>query len=281
MLSAELFGETWRSSEKILNDVHVAEIFSPPRVTAETHRFGLSPGMALDIRTGWNLDDPRKLKQLWEYLRTERPMLIIGSPECKAFSSLQSLNRDSPNFKRTLQAGIRHMRIMMQIYQWQAAQGRWFLHENPFHNWSCSLKEVQELVNSPEVLLVKTGQYMFGQSTVDGDGKVVVVRKRAGFLTNCREIRDELSVVCDKSHSHGSLLGQGRAGRAAVYPPRLVAVIFRGLRKGLEQSVNAIDIAEAGPTVEEECPVRQDLLRRDDRSSFGPQTRGSRSAGGA
>ena len=128
-----------RDLEKLgqnLNDVHVAEIFSPPRVTAETHRFGLTPGMAFDIRTGWNLDDPRKLKQLWRYLRTERPMLIIGPSECRAFSSLQSLNRDSPNFKRTLQAGIRHMRIMMQIYQWQAAQGRWFLHENPFHNWS-------------------------------------------------------------------------------------------------------------------------------------------------
>ena len=25
-------------------------------------------------------------------------------------------------------------------------------------------------------------------------------------------VRDELSVVCDKSHFHGSLLGQGRAG---------------------------------------------------------------------
>ena len=98
---------------------------------------------------------------------------------------------------------------------------------------------------------------MFGQTTVDGDGKVVVVRKRAGFLTNCREMRDELSVVCDKSHSRGSLLGQGRAGRAAVYPLRLVAAMLRGLRKALEQSVNAIDRA-AGPTVEDECPAAKE-----------------------
>ena len=47
--------------------------------------------MAFDIRSSWNLDDPRKLKHLWEYLWTERPMLIVGSPECKAFSSLQNL----------------------------------------------------------------------------------------------------------------------------------------------------------------------------------------------
>ena len=71
-----------------------------------------------------------------------------------------------------------------------------------------------------------------------------------------------------------------------MYPPRLVAAILRGLQKALEQSVNAIDIAEAGPTVEEECPAAKEefdkiYYDRDDRSSFGPQTRGSRSAGRA
>ena len=92
-----------RDLEKLgqnLNDVHMAEIFSPPRATAESHRFGLTPGMVFDVRTGGNPDEMRELKQLWEYLRTERPMLIIGSSECKAISNLQSLNRDSPNSQR-------------------------------------------------------------------------------------------------------------------------------------------------------------------------------------
>ena len=149
----------WRDLEQPgqnLYDVHVAEFFSPPRATAESHRFGLTPGLVFDVRNGWNLDDPRELEQIWEYLRTERPMLIIGSPECEAINRLQSLNRDSPNFQRNLEAGIRHMRSLMQIYRWQAAQGRWFLHENPLHDWSLTVKEVQELVNNPEVLLAKT-----------------------------------------------------------------------------------------------------------------------------
>ena len=46
------------SNLKNLNDVHVAEIFSPLRATTESHRFGLTPGMLFDIRTGWNLEDP-------------------------------------------------------------------------------------------------------------------------------------------------------------------------------------------------------------------------------
>ena len=52
------------SNVQDLNDVHVAEILSPPRVTAESHRFGLTPGMVFDIRTGWNLDDPRHAELL-------------------------------------------------------------------------------------------------------------------------------------------------------------------------------------------------------------------------
>ena len=79
------------------------------------------------------------------------------------------------------------------------------------------MKEVQALVHSPGVLLAKTDQCMFGHTTVDDGGQAAAVRKRTGFLTNCRELHDELSVVCDKSHSHGSLLGKGRAGCAAVY----------------------------------------------------------------
>ena len=39
-----------------------------------------------------------------------------------------------------------------------------------------------------------------------GDDKMLVVRKSAGFLTICRELHDELSTVCDKSHSQGSFV---------------------------------------------------------------------------
>ena len=39
-----------------------------------------------------------------------------------------------------------------------------------------------------------------------GDDEMLVVRKSAGFLTICRELHDELSTVCDKSHSQGSLV---------------------------------------------------------------------------
>ena len=38
--------------------VHVAEVFSSPRPARLVHRLGLTPGLAFDLRTGWNLHDP-------------------------------------------------------------------------------------------------------------------------------------------------------------------------------------------------------------------------------
>lgn len=114
-----------------LNDIHVAEIFSPPRVTAAAGRMGLTPGLAFDISQGWDLDNPANIRRLWQYVRSERPMLIIGSSECRAFSSLQNLSQGSPNYQATLDKGARHLKLVTAIYKWQASQGRWFVHESP------------------------------------------------------------------------------------------------------------------------------------------------------
>ena len=76
-----------------IEQVHVSEVFSPPRCIAVASRFGLNPGLAFDLRTGRDLNDRDHLAELWDYLATERPLLVVGSPECTAFSNLQYLNR--------------------------------------------------------------------------------------------------------------------------------------------------------------------------------------------
>ena len=41
---------------KIEQTADIAEIYSPERVTAEAHKFGLRPGEALDLVTGWDFN---------------------------------------------------------------------------------------------------------------------------------------------------------------------------------------------------------------------------------
>ena len=90
--------------------VHVAEVFSSPRTARLVHRFGVTPGLAFDLRTGGDLNDPAKRAKMWSHLQHERPILIVGSWSGHS-------------------AGMSHIRWMMDIYRWQVAQGRFFVHQ--------------------------------------------------------------------------------------------------------------------------------------------------------
>ena len=88
----------------------VAEVFSSPRTARFVHRFGLTPGVSFDLRTGWDLNDPAQRGKMWSHLQHERSILIIGSWSGHS-------------------AGKTHMRWMMDTYRWQVAQGRFFVHQ--------------------------------------------------------------------------------------------------------------------------------------------------------
>ena len=59
--------------------VHVTEVFSSPGDARLVHRFGLTPGSAFDLRTGWDLNDTAQRAKMWSHLQHDRPTLIVGS----------------------------------------------------------------------------------------------------------------------------------------------------------------------------------------------------------
>ena len=69
--------------------VDVCEVFSPPRVTAEAARFGMSAGDAMDLTTGWGFNIPEHRHKAEQYADQEKPRVLIGSPPCVASSQLQ------------------------------------------------------------------------------------------------------------------------------------------------------------------------------------------------
>ena len=76
----------------------VAEIYSPPRITALLPGYGLYPGVAMDITTNdedgrpWDFNDPRQRQRARDRLRADRPLVLVGSPMCTAFCRLQAIN---------------------------------------------------------------------------------------------------------------------------------------------------------------------------------------------
>ena len=72
----------------------IAEVYSPKRVTLEAAKYGLQPGEAMDLTTGWDFREERHREAARKYVRIMKPKLLIGSPECRMFSALQNLRRD-------------------------------------------------------------------------------------------------------------------------------------------------------------------------------------------
>ena len=82
--------ESWGASG---DQPDMAELYSPKRVTLEAEKFGLKPGEAVDLTTGWDFDEPRHREAAWKYILRARPKLLIGSPMCTMFSALQNMTQ--------------------------------------------------------------------------------------------------------------------------------------------------------------------------------------------
>ena len=122
----------------------VSEVFSPPRVTKALSRFPgaqLLPGFALDLTCNdvddnqpWDFDRKDKREKARMMLREQRPLFLIGSPDCTAFSSWQALNalrRDPGTIHREYVRARLHLDFCCQLYAEQVEGGRYFIHEHP------------------------------------------------------------------------------------------------------------------------------------------------------
>ena len=123
-----LFAE---QDKREFENVDVVEIYSPPRVTAAASSWGLTPGGAMDLKTGWDFAREADKVKAREYVDRVKPALLIGSPECAKFSTLQRLSAQRKGVQQAeaVREAVRHMDFAMELYQAQILGGRWFLHE--------------------------------------------------------------------------------------------------------------------------------------------------------
>ena len=232
----------------------VAEIFSPPRLTASAAKFNLIPGLALDLRTGWDLDNPRHVAAAWKYLREAKPYLLLGSPECKAFSTMQIMNKSNPAYAETHRRGMKHLKLVCEMYQHQIENGRLFIHEHPWYATSWGVGAMKTITKQKGVLTAYVDQCMYGQQ-VFSEGDWGLAKKPTGFATNSKFIFERLQKSCDKSHEHKSLMG-GVAVQAAAYPSQLVDQILRGLKDHISDLGRLEQFDGGGPTLDEPEPER-------------------------
>ena len=241
----------------------VTELFSPPRFTEECKAFGLLPGYAVDLETGWDLTDKTQVKCLDKILEEEDPYLTTGSPPCDPFLILQGLNKgrmDPEEFQKRLDKGKDMLKTSCELYKKRIEKGRYFLHEHPktAKSWkeNC-VKEISEMENVEIVEGPMCRWKMIGRDA-SGEG---YIRRPTCWMTNSPELAKTLRGICTNDlqgskrewHRHIHLVN-GRAKMARVYPPVLVRAILQALKRqmALDGEYREVNAMEAGPSPDED-----------------------------
>ena len=213
----------------------VAEMYSAPRVTAALKGLpglNLIPGFALDLTTcdeegnAWDFMGPAMRQKARDLIDREKPMFIIGSPQCTAYSTFQQLNntyRDPITVKKERIVADMHMSFMMEVYRKQADEGRYFLHEHPAYAAPWGLQSVCEIMDLPGVDCVVGDQCQYGQEAADQNEPI---KKPTRFMSNSEEALKMLGKRCmgrrgwcSRPRGGKHVICSGKHTRqAAVYP---------------------------------------------------------------
>ena len=176
---------------------HVIEVYSPPRVTSWAAKMRMAPGLALDLTCKdddglpWDFNNPDKVRKAKKLIQDTKPLLLLGSPMCSAFSTMNNINfsRMSPqDVEEVVQYGKRHLEVCLDLYRTHMRNKLYFLHEHPATARSWKLEEVQRIMNRKDVRTVTGDMCRFGMKMEDEQGELKAVRKRTKFMTNAPEI---------------------------------------------------------------------------------------------
>ena len=212
----------------------IAEIFGPGRFTSRASSYGLEPGLAMDLRTGYDFRAHVDREQAREQLRHDRPVLLVGSPTCKAFSQIQSLNDQTrPSQVASWEEGIEFLEFCCELYKEHISRGGLILHEHPANASSWGLWMIREVAELPGMQIVEGDQCAYGAWGVDTFG-AALIKAPTKWMTNCPEIAEAVSRRCEGGHRHCNMVGNRDTLSAKErYPVKLVAAIFRALRRHL------------------------------------------------
>eukprot|EP00435_Cladocopium_sp_Y103_P009169 s1995_g2.t1 len=210
---------------KGMKQLVVAEVFSPPRVSAEAEKMGHRSGGAFDLETGYDLRKSKDRRKAMQHLRQEDPDLVIICPPCGPFSALQHLNVAQHGYK-TLQfklaEGREYLKFGMRIYEWQARRGKSAVFEHPALSAAWDEDEVLRVLRLPNVVRVRADQREYGLA-VHG----IKNKKPTDFMVTGHGLAKALSKRCSKQHEHQPLIG-GIAKLAQKYPQALCRAMIRG-----------------------------------------------------
>ena len=228
----------------LLARVGVAEVYSPPRLTAMAATFGLTPGIAVDLTTprneheNWDLEKKDHVEDAERKIEKEDPFFLMGSPPCGPTSGIVRWllwHRLTPQQRQELfRKGEHHCQVCCKLYWSQLARGRHFGHEHPDRNASWDFKCIKVLSADKRVHTARGPMCAHDLVGYDKDGNQGLVFKMHKFLTSAVCVAWRLNTECSNKdgsrpwHRHVPLMDKlpksnSKSTHAArVYTPHFV-----------------------------------------------------------
>ena len=193
----------------------VAEAYSPARMTKVAERLGYKPGFALDLTNldengiVWDLSLKERQEKALELLETMAPWLLIVSPPCTMFSTLQGFNfkkQDEEQVRPRMEEAIEHIAFSVLLCIRQAEAGRKYMFEHPAGASSWQTKLVNKLFLYRDSDRVNFDFCQAGMKLrKTGEG---IVKKRTGIMTNSIALQIRLrELQCQGHHKHVQISG--------------------------------------------------------------------------
>ena len=203
------------------------EVYSPPRVAPLAPiKAGLPYEGSLDLRTGWDFDEPRHRAAAMDLVRKRKPLWVIGSPMCTWFSQLEALahrHMNQEEREQGMQHAIDHLTFMFSIYEEQIKHDRYFIHEHPHHAASWSTPVVLDFLlrhgQERDLYQVISHGCRFEMKSVDDNGDKGYILKPTRWLTNSACVAEILDKQCRGGMNTSSFSAEPRAsGRGRAMP---------------------------------------------------------------
>ena len=126
----------------------------------------------MDLATDWDLGDEKQWNVAKQKILSDTPWLLVTSPPCSAFSSLNwGLNypkMEKKDVEASLEKGRLHLRRSMEAIQMQITGKRYYLHEHPWSASSWQEPEVQKILEHRDNILIRADMCQFNLRVAKG-----------------------------------------------------------------------------------------------------------------
>ena len=120
----------------------------------------------------WDFNQEKMRNRAVRRLLRDKPVVLVGSPMCVPFSTMNSINysrMDTPEVEQRTDYGRTHLQFCARLYKLQVDGGRYFIHEHPQSASSWHEGCIQKLLKEEGVQRVVGDQCMYGLKAREGN----------------------------------------------------------------------------------------------------------------